>query len=337
MELMTKDGLFCQNDLFNDTMNLEADAMPLLGKLIIVFAVVALYFMGGYAFYFKLFRITAKSKNGVVDHTSPFFAPAWNWFTNAPKDDVKIRGYDGTLLHATYLPNNDKDSMNLAIVCHGYHATGTDMAIITKLYSDLGFKVLVIDQRGHGESSGNFTSLGYHESYDLRKWIIYALRIYGATDKILLHGVSMGTAAILLAAARGIPDNVKLLVLDSPYTSFYRTLSRVIRPKLLLFFLPALSLITYFNLRFFPEQIHSLRAAAKSSIPMVAIVGDMDHSTAPSMAKELIATSHGIYKDLLIVKGATHTQSYVVDKAGYEAFLSPHLQKHFDLKRPKSK
>ena len=211
------------------------------------------------------------------------------------------------------------------------------MAVIAKMYSDLGFKVLIIDQRGHGESMGHFTSLGFHESYDLRKWIIYALRIYGSTDKILLHGVSMGTAGILLAAARGVPNNVKLLVLDSPYTSFYRTLARIIRPKLLLGFIPALSLITFSLNRYFPEQINSLRAASKTTIPMVAIVGEADNSTPPAMAKQLIEASHGIYKDLYVVKGATHTQSYVVDKPGYEAFLTPYLIKHFDIKAQKTK
>lgn len=303
---------------------------------LIVLALLAIYLLLSGIVYRKLVKLDARKNYGVVNQSDAFFAPSWEWYKAVPKDTVHLRSYDGIRLGATYIPSADKNSELLAIVQHGYHANATDMAAIAKYYSDMGFKILLPDLRGHGLSGGTFCSFGVYEQYDLRKWINHCLRIYGSNDKILLHGVSMGASTILLAAGKSMPENVKLLVVDSPYTKFIKVLRKMAKPKIGILLFPGLHLITYFLHRFTILQANVLKAARKITYPTAFIHGDHDYVCPPAMESELYHALPSTKKDHLIVKDAPHGEGYVADKDGVEAFLTDQLVSHFGIKRPKS-
>ncbi len=295
------------------------------------------YFFVGYQLYQKIIHMNPKADYHVVNQEDPFFQPSWQWYQTVPKEDVTIRAYDQTVLHATFIPSIDKNSTLLAMIFHGYHSNSEDLALIAKMYSDWGFKILLVDQRGHGKSQGTFTSFGVYEKYDLRKWINYCLRIYGYNDTILLHGVSMGAATIIQAAGLGLPENVKLLVCDSPFSTILKTLRKTMKPKLLLLFFPALHFFTYTQHRFFLSQAHSLKAAAKNAIPTVFVHGDQDQITPLSMMKQLVLAMSKVATFPYIVKNAPHGEGFIYDKPGLEAMLMERLIQYFNFKRPKPK
>ncbi|MBN2504968.1 MAG: alpha/beta hydrolase, partial [Bacilli bacterium] len=244
--------------------------------LIIVGSVLLLYLTLSYFMYRKAFVVKTFKPKQIVDPEDPFFKPSYTWYAKAPKEDVKIHAYDGTVLHATFLPSFDEKSVHTAIVLHGYQALPEDMVAIAKFYNDLGFKVLLIDERGHGQSEGDFTSFGHYEKLDLKKWIQYALRTYGATDQVLLHGVSMGAATSILASVMDLPDNVKLIVADSSFTTLTRLFFNVVKPKVLLFFLPGINLVTYYLHRFMLSQVTPLKAVKDNRIPILFWHGESD-------------------------------------------------------------
>ena len=305
--------------------------------VVIIVLSIFIYFSVSYQIYKKLILIDPKKNYTVVNQTDAFFAPSWQWFQETPKENVHIRAYDGTRLSATFIPSIDKNSDLLAIVMHGYHANSTDMVLIAKMYSDLGFKVLLPDQRGHGSSSGTFTSFGIYEKYDLRQWINYCLRIYGSKDRILLHGVSMGAATILLASGMNMPENCKLVVADSAYTTFRRVLFHTMKPKLLVLFLPGVDLFTYWYHRFLLSKANVVKAVRHSTFPTIFIHSDHDKTTPPYMMNDLIKAMKKARTADYLVKDAPHGEGFVVDKIGLEKFVFEHLVEFFQFKRPKPK
>lgn len=302
---------------------------------LIVLGAFALYLLLSGIVYRKVVRLDPREQYQVVNQSDAFFTPSWEWYKAVPKETVHIRSYDGIRLGATFIPSVDKNSELLAIVQHGYHANSTDMAAIAKFYSDLGFKILLPDLRGHGLSGGAFCSFGVFEQYDLRKWINYCLRIYGSNDKVLLHGVSMGASTILMAAGKSLPENVKLLVADSPYTSFMKVLRKVAKPKIGILLFPGLHLITYFLHRFTILQANVLKAVRKVTYPTAFLHGDHDRVCPPAMSNALFHALPATKKDQLIVKDAPHGEGYVADKDGVENFLLDRLVPLFGIKRPK--
>jgi len=306
---------------------------PWLIALLITLACLIAYMSASYAIYRKIFVVKTFKEIQFVDHESAFFKPSRDWYEKSPKEDVKIHAYDNTLLHAVYLPSYDEKSTQTAIVMHGYKSRATDMIVIGKMYNDMGFKVLLVDMRGHGLSKGEFTSFGHYEKMDLKKWILYALRTYGSNDKILVHGASMGAATAILASVENLPENVKLIVADSGFTTFIRLFAKFTKPKLLLVFFPGLSAVTYYFHRFFLHQISPLRAMRKNKIPIVILHGKKDEMVPYSMGVELIETSKAPFKELYSVDEARHTQSYVVDKKGVEKRLFEIINKFFNIKK----
>ncbi|HOW37930.1 MAG TPA: alpha/beta fold hydrolase [Bacillota bacterium] len=293
-----------------------------------------IYGFVSFQIYRKAIRTERFSTGGLVDQSDPFFSKSWEWFQNIPKETVTIRAYDHSILSAVYLPSFDKNSTNTAILCHGYHGANTDMVIIAKMYSELGFRVLMPDARGHGMSKGKFTSFGHYESYDLRRWIQYLLRTYGAQDSLLLHGVSMGAATILLAAGSGLSENVKALVADSPFSSSFSVLARGIKPRILSVFLPGVSLICGYFHRFFLSQSNVKRAVRKSHLPLFLFHGEEDELCPFAQAKRLLSASTSTDKRLYGIPKAKHAEGYIRDREGLDSAILAFLQPYFTL--PKS-
>jgi len=301
--------------------------------LIVIAVVFAGYISISYALYRRIFLVKTFKEIQFVDHEDPFFKPSREWYDKAPKEEVRIHAYDGTVLHATYLPSYDETSEQVAIVMHGYKSRSTDMIVIGKMYNDMGFKVLLVDMRGHGKSKGDFTSFGHYEKMDLKKWVLYALRTFGANDRILIHGASMGAATAILGTDINLPDNVKLIVADSGFTTLWRLFLHFMRPKALLFFFPGISLVTWNFHRFFLHQISPLRAVRRGRIPLFILHGKKDESVPYHMGEELLKASKSPFKELYSVDEALHTQSYVVDKAGVEKRLFAIIRKFFTINK----
>lgn len=301
--------------------------------LLIVAAAAVAYLTPSYLIYRKLIRRDRSTGDGLVDQSQPFFAPAWEWYKSVPKETVSIRAYDGTALSAVYIPSVDEKSTCTAVLCHGYRGANADMAVIARMYSRLGFRILMPDARGHGLSKGKFTSFGHYERYDLKRWIQFLLHTYGATDSLLLHGVSLGAATVILASANGLPANVKLLVADSPFNRSSSVIARSLKPKFLAFFLPGVSLLTYNLHRFHLGQADVLEAARSSKVPLFLFHGEADEVCPFPGAMKLFAAHGTEDKKIYPVPRAKHAEGYILDRDGVEHAIAAFLQDRFPLSK----
>jgi len=115
------------------------------------------------------------------------------------------------------LPENKKPSV--VIIIHGFKGTKEYHQFANnsiKPLTDAGFAVLRIDCRGSGESDLEFKDMTIKsESEDVLTAINYVKKLKTVnSDKIALIGISMGTAAILMAMKE--KPKVKTLVLWGP-------------------------------------------------------------------------------------------------------------------------
>lgn len=306
---------------------------PWLIAVVVIASSLTIY-LGLSAFlYRRLFLVAGYHRQAFVDQTDPFFKPSWNWFDRAPKESVKIKAYDNTLLTGVFMPSYDEKSTCTAIILHGYRSCHEDMIAIAKMYNDMGFKTLLIDQRGHGTSGGEFTSFGHYEKMDLKKWILYVLKTYGADENILLHGVSMGAATVTLASALALPDQVKLVVADSGFTTLPRLFLANMKVKLGLLLFPGLDLILFFMHRYLLCQVNPLKAVQKSRIPILFIHGEADTEVPMVMANQLHEASKAPFKELYLVPNAAHGKAYVLDKTNLEQHLFAIIRTFFNIKK----
>ena len=135
-----------------------------------------------------------------------------------PYEEVCITSRDGLKLYGRYY--HHKDDAPLGIFFHGYRSgpilDGNGGYLICERR---GYNVLIVTQRAHGKSEGNVMTFGIKERLDCLDWISYANERFGAKTPIVLMGMSMGAATVLMAAGEDLPENVKGVIADSPFTA----------------------------------------------------------------------------------------------------------------------
>jgi len=107
-----------------------------------------------------------------------------------------------------------------AVLIHGYADAKVGAIAWAPVWHALGFNLLAIDLRAHGESGGNVCTAGFFERHDLAA-VVGQLRATRPNDarQVVLFGISLGASTAVGAAALGdgIADAV---VLDSPIADF---------------------------------------------------------------------------------------------------------------------
>ncbi|MEL6672823.1 MAG: alpha/beta fold hydrolase [Bacteroidota bacterium] len=111
-------------------------------------------------------------------------------------------------------------ALGSVILFHGYSGEKSSMLKRAALLREIGYNTLLVDFRGSGGSTGNTTSIGFHESVDVRAAIETLLA--RGEENLYLLGTSMGAAAVLKAMAED-PAGVTGLILECPFGSLLQT------------------------------------------------------------------------------------------------------------------
>lgn len=235
-----------------------------------------------------------------------------------PFESVTVTSFDGTALFGRYY--HRKDGAPLHIQFHGYHGAALrDFCGGNRLVREMDHNSLVVDQRAHGKSGGSVIAFGVTERQDCLCWIRYACDRFGPRTPIFLSGVSMGAATVLMAAGLPLPENVRGILADCPYSSPEAIIKKVAREKGLP---PALSFpFARLGARLFGHfsvtSASAVAAVRQAKIPILLIHGEADRFVPCEMSREIAAACRSPIR-LETFPGAGHGLSYMKDTARYE-------------------
>ncbi|MWJ30585.1 alpha/beta fold hydrolase [Saccharibacillus sp. WB 17] len=250
------------------------------------------------------------------------------WWAAQPFEHRTLLSGDGLKLHAYYLPAK-RPSKRTAILAHGYSGDASIMSGVARFYhEDLGMNILVPDARGHGRSEGAYIGYGWPERVDYLGWIRQVIGHDGPHAQIVLHGISMGGATVMMTSGEDLPPHVKAIVEDCGYTSVRDELAHQMKRmyKLPTFpMLPATEALTRIKAGYSFTEASALNQVRRCRTPMLFIHGSDDVFVPTSMVHELYEACPS-EKDLLIVQGAGHGDSFLIDKAGYTRKVTEFLQ-----------
>jgi pimeloyl-ACP methyl ester carboxylesterase len=111
------------------------------------------------------------------------------------------------------------------VLIHGYADAKVGAIAWAPVWHQLGFHILAIDLRAHGESGGRYCTGGIFEREDVNQ-VIDQLLINrpNHTRRLTLFGASFGAAVAVATAA--MRDDIRAVALDSPYVDFPRAAMR---------------------------------------------------------------------------------------------------------------
>lgn len=235
------------------------------------------------------------------------------WLSEAEQELVEIVSDDGLNLRGDLFYGKE-DSHLWLLAVHGYTGKRSDMYSIASYYAERGYHILTPDMRGHGQSEGAYIGMGWPDRKDILKWIDFIIQ-RDADAQIILHGISMGGATVMMTSGEDLPPQVKGIVEDCGYTSVWDIFSDELS---YLFHLPefpvlyAADLISKVRAGYGFREASALNQVAKSDVPILFIHGSEDNFVHTDMVYELYEACSSS-KELLVVEGAGHGQSYAKD------------------------
>jgi uncharacterized protein len=114
--------------------------------------------------------------------------------------EVVVRSSDGLSLSAWWV--DKAGSSRAAVLSHGWAGDKSELHVVETalVYHQAGFSVLMLDLRAHGGSEGERVTLGYREVRDVRGALSWLEERGFSPQEVVLHGWSMGGAAVVQAA-----------------------------------------------------------------------------------------------------------------------------------------
>lgn len=298
-----------------------ATILIVLSVLVIAFVLILVYCFNT-AFYSKKRLAPSDNKYPIPsgEEYKPYKEQMKNWMIEARQlnpTNFSVTSYDGLTLKAKYYCY--KEGAPIELMFHGYRGTGErDLCGGVQRCFELGHSAFIVDQRGAGESDGNVISFGVKEHKDCYTWINFITEHFGENTKILLCGISMGASTVLLAASKGLPENVIGVLADCGYSSAKDIIKKVCNdmhlPAKLAYPLVRLSGMIFGGFDINDAEIKEKVKNCK--VPVILVHGESDNFVPCYMAHE-IYDNISTRKQLLLVKDAGHGLSYLVDREGY--------------------
>ena len=243
------------------------------------------------------------------------------WLKEHHAQPVETKSQDGLILRGSWVPV--ENARGTVLFVHGYRSCPlADFGLAYDFYHDMGFNILLPDQRSHGKSEGKFITFGIRESEDMALWVEFHNRKFGK-NPILLSGLSMGASTVMYMADMPLPDNVKGIIADCGFTTPGEIISEVFRKTIHLPAKPFVWLADKIarlvaNFSFYEKDTR--KTLANSNLPIRMIHGTEDHFVPATMTKESFEACRSD-KKLLLVEKAGHAVSFLHDRERYGAML----------------
>ena len=258
----------------------------------------------------------------------PYISDANKWLQDHGALDVFTESRDHLKLHGLWVPA--KEPIGTVICAHGYRSTFlVDYCKAFPYFHELGLNILVTTQRSHGKSEGSFITFGVKESDDLQQWIEFHNRNYGPFP-VVMFGISMGATSVLFLADRKLPDNVKGIIGDCGFTSPKEIISSVFSRVIKLPHKTTIWIadkIAWLIAGFRFDECDTRVALKNAKLPVLLIHGTNDNFVPWEMTKQAydLCTKE---KELLLVDGAEHGLSFIVDREGYIRAVTQFISKY---------
>lgn len=159
----------------------------------------------------KLTRYYTDLPKDYSNSSGNIFSKSWKLFTGPryprpligevpvfPYDTVSLFADNYTRINAWY-GKTDSASKGTVILFHGITVTKSSVIDEANEFRFQGYNVFMVDFRGHGESAGNTTTIGYREAEEVK--LAFDFISKKGEKKIILYGSSMGAVAITRAVS----------------------------------------------------------------------------------------------------------------------------------------
>lgn len=242
---------------------------------------------------------------------------------NAGCTTVETVAEDGVTLVGHWQPR--ERAKRVLIAMHGWRSCwARDFGLIADFWQENGCSVLYAEQRGHGESGGEYMGFGMLERHDCKKWIQWVCDNTPEELPVYLVGISMGASTVLMTAGMELPERVRGIIADCGFTSAEAIWKHVAEENLHLhygLYARSADIQCKKKICIGAADCSTVDAMKECEVPVLFVHGTDDSFVPVTMTYENYKACKAP-KRLLIVPGAEHGMSYCLEPEAYkEAML----------------
>lgn len=234
-------------------------------------------------------------------------------------ETVSVTARDGIRLTGHWFSVEEPERVIVAM--HGWRSSWHhDFGIVADFWRQNGCSVLLPEQRGQGDSEGEYMGFGLLERHDCLAWINWVNDRTGGDYPVYLCGVSMGASTVLMTAGLELPQNVRGIIADCGYTSPEAIWRHVAKDNLGLSYgirSAVANDLCRKKIQVGIDDYSCVDAMQECEVPVLFVHGTDDRFVPIEMTYENYKACTAP-KRLLVVPGAEHGMSYLVDREGYE-------------------
>ena len=281
-------------------------------------------FLGKYLFKKHLYRPSreawsrkeASDTNDYEQMNMWFKGLEWAEENKDYKTDVDIIS-DGYHLYGEYY---DFKKDKTVIIVPGRTETLRYSYFYAIAYKDIGFNILVIDKRGHGDSEGCYEDGGQSSYVDLHNWARFLKEKFNVED-ITLHGICIGSEHCVHAiASKDCPDNIKRIITDGMYSTFKESFKLHMKKDKRSIF-PYLQMTMLWAKHYTKSNFsHNgpIYEMDKITKPFLFIYTELDEFSTPKQGKALYEKCASKDKKIVFFQSGRHSHVLYHNKERYE-------------------
>lgn len=260
-------------------------------------------------------------------HSSDESLDSIEFYRKTRHKEITAKSIDGKTLYALHYEN---PSDIYVIFCHGFTGDPNTDNVFAKRYYDMGYNVILPYSRAHGKSEHNYCTMGYNERLDIVRWAEKLAKM-NPNSQIILHGVSMGSATVMMATGETLPQNVKCCIADCGFTNLYELyagfLGKMAPKPVAKIILGCANTVSKLKTGFDFKDASPVEFVKNSKTPTLFIHGEKDDFVPFEMHKPLYEAAT-CEKELLVVPDSAHAISELVNPELYWSTVNSFIGKY---------
>jgi len=220
-------------------------------------------------------------------------------------ETVLFKTKDSIHIEAWYA-KTDSVAKGTVVLFHGLLNSKSRLINEANEFRYIGYNVMLVDFRGHGNSDGYTTTIGYRESEEVK--LAYDWLQKKGEQHIILFGTSMGAVAIITAMAE-TKMNISGAILEMPFGSLHELMQS--RAKTLGFprqpYGVLVTLWTGIRRGFNGFKLNTYKNAEKVSCPVLLQWGNKDHVVPKSETENIYHHIGSKQKKSVVYENGVHS------------------------------
>ncbi len=307
-------------------------AWIVLGAIILIILALMYYLIVGnllFRFVFSKHNVYDRVMQKDIDKKIKEYNIDLCWWKKYKFKKVNTKSFDKLTLSAQFF---DSQSPKTVIVVHGFGQSYMEMQQYCKFFLEKKFNILVVDNRAHGDSEGEFMGFGWIERKDILSWIEYINKNY-KDQNILLFGLSMGATAVCLVAGESLPNNVSAVISDCAFSNADKEIEYIMEKHKVSFKPIKLHLYSYAKrvYGFDISKVDAIKQVKNTKIPILFIHGKQDNIVPVENLTLLYNETPTNLREQYLVETAGHALSYSVAGVLYEKKICDFLKSRTKL------